>query len=249
VDIEKAFEKIPYERLYPVPAWQRYAVIFGLAISVILAFYFVVITGKAERIETLEQELSKIQKDVQDNRAHASKMAKLKEKVDKLEADRREASKQLPSEKEIPELLEQVSNLGTQTGLEFLTFKPQAEVLKEFYAEVPVSVEVTGRFHDVLAFFDEISHLPRIVTIGDMKIQSIVDSGGSKSGSAGPRGRGPQEGGGKGQQESGGKPKSPSGVQLTCVVTTYRFVEGAVKAGEDKDKDKDKVAKKEADAK
>jgi len=144
VDIEKVFEKIPYEKLYPVPAWQRYAVISGLAIIVVVAFYFVVISGKAETIASLEQELSKIQKDVQDNRAHASKLAKLKEKIEKLEADRKEASKQLPSEKEIPELLEQISTLGTQTGLEFLTFKPQAEVVREFYAEVPVNVEAMG---------------------------------------------------------------------------------------------------------
>ncbi len=239
MDIEKVFEKIPYEKLYPVPAWQRYAVMFGLAIIVVVAFYFVVISGKAETIASLEQELSKIQKDVQDNRAHASKLAKLKEKIEKLEADRKEASKQLPSEKEIPELLEQISTLGTQTGLEFLTFKPQAEVVREFYAEVPVNVEVTGRFHDVLSFFDEISHLPRIVTIGDMKIQNIADTAAGKA-SASPRG-------GRGAKET---TKPPSGIQLTCVVTTYRFVESAVgKEGEAKPKETEKAAKKEANAK
>lgn len=237
MDIDKVFEKIPYEKLYPVPAWQRYAVMFGLAVIVVAAFYFVVISGKTDTIAGLEQELSKIQKDVQDNRAHASKLAKLREKIEKLEADRKEASKQLPSEKEIPELLEQISTLGTQTGLEFLTFKPQAEVVREFYAEVPVNVEVTGRFHDVLSFFDEISHLPRIVTIGDMKIQNISETAAGRGASAAPRG-------GKGAKET---VKSPSGIQLTCVVTTYRFVESAVgKEGEAKPKEPEKPAKKEA---
>lgn len=246
MDIDKLFEKVPYEKLYPVPAWQRYAVLFGLSIIVVVLFYFVVITGETETIATLDQKLAGIQKEVQDNRSHASKLAKLKEKIAKLEADRQEAAKQLPSEKEIPELLEQVSTLGTQTGLEFVTFKPQAEIVREYYAEVPVSVEVTGRFHDILAFFDEIAHLPRIVTIGDIKITKLQAAA--------------ETGAGRGAPKSG-KPeaKSPSGVQLTCVATTYRFIEGSVgkdakdaSAAKDKtttDKTTEKVAKKEANAK
>jgi type IV pilus assembly protein PilO len=248
VDIEKLFEKVPYEKLYPVPVWQRYAVMFGLSVIVIVAFYFAVITGKAETIASLDQKLAGIQKEVQDNRSHASKLAKLKEKIEKLESDRLEAAKQLPSDKEIPELLEQISTLGTQTGLEFVTFKPQAEIMREYYAEVPVNVEVTGRFHDALSFFDEISHLPRIVTIGDIKIaklQGAADTGGGRGAApVAPKG---------GKAEA----KSPSGIQLTCVVTTYRFIEGSV--GKDAkgaatapatatDKTKDKVAKKEANA-
>ncbi|MBF0292000.1 MAG: type 4a pilus biogenesis protein PilO [Nitrospinae bacterium] len=248
MDIDKLFEKVPYEKLYPVPAWQRYAVLFGLSIIVVALFYFVVITGETETIATLDQKLAGIQKEVQDNRSHASKLAKLKEKIAKLEADRQEAAKQLPSEKEIPELLEQVSTLGTQTGLEFVTFKPQAEIVREYYAEVPVSVEVTGRFHDILAFFDEIAHLPRIVTIGDIKITKLQAAG--ETGGRGAPGGAPKS----------GKPeaKSPSGVQLTCVATTYRFIEGSVgkdakdaNAAKDKatDKTTEKVAKKEANAK
>lgn len=242
MDIDKLFEKIPYEKLYPVPVWQRYAVLFGVSIIVVALFYFVIITGEAETIATLEQKLTSINKEVQDNRSHASKLAKLKEKIAKLEADRQEAAKQLPSEKEIPELLEQVSTLGTQTGLEFVTFKPQAEIVREYYAEVPVNVEVTGRFHDVLSFFDEIAHLPRIVTIGDIKLsklQAAGDTGGGRGGAGAPKGK--------------AEAKSPSGVQLTCVATTYRFIEGSVgkdaKGASPTDKTKEKVAKKEADAK
>jgi type IV pilus assembly protein PilO len=147
----------------------------------------------------------------------------------------------LPSDKEIPELLEQVSKLGTERGLEFLTFKPQGEALREYYAEVPVSLEVTGKFHDVLLFFDDISQLPRIVTIGDMKIQSVVDTGGGKSVPS--------------SSKSGRPEAKPSGgVQMTCIATTYRFLEGAVGkdvkgTGADKTADKDKAAKKEAGAK
>lgn len=242
MDIDKVFEKIPYERLYAVPAWQRYAVMFGISIIVVVLFYFVVITEKVETIAKLDQNLANIEQEVTSNQSIERNHKILKENIEKLEAAKQEASKLLPGEKEIPELLEQVSNLGTQTGLEFLTFKPQAEMMREFYAEVPVSVEVTGKFHDVLSFFDEISRLPRIVTIGDIKIQNIAESGGGRSASA--------------SSQRGGKQQEvrPSGVQMTCVATTYRFLVGSVgkdakNPATDKTTDKDKAAKKEAIAK
>lgn len=178
MELEKLFDKIPYERIYPLPAWQRFAGIFGVVALVVGAFYFFVIQGKDQEIDALQENLAKIQKEVEDNRLHAQKLGKLKEKIAKLETDMKEASKQLPSKKEIPQLLEQVSNIGTQFGLEFLTFKPRPEVRKDFYSEVPVSLKISGKFHNMLMFFDEISHLPRIVAIDDIKIHS--DKGSSR---------------------------------------------------------------------
>ncbi|MBI5814590.1 MAG: type 4a pilus biogenesis protein PilO [Nitrospinae bacterium] len=206
MDLDKLFEKIPYDKLYPVPNWQRFAAIFGVAAVVVGLFYFIVISGQDEEIGRLEESLSKIQKEVEDNKAHASKLEKLKEKIAKLEVSRQEASKQLPSEKEIPELLEQISNIGMQSGLQFITFKPAPEVMREFYAEVPVNIEVVGKFHNMLMFFDEIANLPRIVTIGDIKILAAAKSG---------------------QVQSGKQPAAGSQVQLNCMATTYRFVESA----------------------
>ncbi|MBI4666139.1 MAG: type 4a pilus biogenesis protein PilO [Nitrospinae bacterium] len=222
MDLDKVFEKIPYEKLYPLPNWQRFAAVGGVAVLLLVIFYFLVIRGQDETIVQLEQDLAKVQKEVEDNRAHASKLNKLKEKITKLEADRAEAAKQLPSEKEIPELLEQVSNLGTQSQLEFLTFKPQPEQMREFYAEVPVSIEVTGKFHNILMFFDEIAHLPRIVTIGDMKMQTVAT--GAKQAAPAAKQQAQQQG---------------TKIQLSCMATTYRFLEGAVGA---KDGDKGKAA-------
>jgi len=239
VDIDKVFEKIPYEKLYPVPAWQRYAVMFGVSIIVVVIFYFVVITEKVEQLAKLDTDLSTINQEVTTNESLEKNEGVLKAKIEELEAAKKKAATQLPSDKEIPELLEQVSKLGTERGLEFLTFKPLAEVRQEFYAEVPVSLEVTGKFHDVLLFFDDISQLPRIVTIGDMKIQNVVESGVVKSSS--PKG---------GKQEA----KRSGGVQMTCTATTYRFIEGAVGkdakgVATDKTADKGKAATKEAIAK
>lgn len=178
MDFDKIFEKIPYDKLYPLPAWQRFAAIFVLAGLFAGAFYFFVIQGKEGEISQLKDSLTKIQKEVEDNKLHAQKLGKLQEKIALLEGSMKDASKQLPSEKEIPELLVQVSNIGTQVGLEFKKFKPQPEFRKDFYSEVPVSMQIEGKFHNMLMFFDEIAHLPRIVTIDNIVIKT--SKGGSR---------------------------------------------------------------------
>jgi len=172
VDFDKILEKIPYDKLYPLPAWQRFAAIFALAGLITGGFYFFAIQGKNGEINTLKNNLTKIKKEVEDNKLHAQKLGKLTEKIALLEVAMKDASKQLPSEKEIPELLEQVSNIGTQVGLEFKVFKPKPEFQREFFSEVPVSIKIEGKFHNMLMFFDEIAHLPRIVTIGNIVMRS-----------------------------------------------------------------------------
>lgn len=171
MNLEKLYEKIPYDKLYPVPVWQRFAATFGVAAIIVGIFYFLVIAGQEQQIDKLQENLADINKQVADNKLHAQKLGKLMEKIARLDIEAEKAAKHLPTEKEIPELLEQVSNIGTQVGLEFITFKPRPEIRGEFYSQVPVQISVTGRFHNIMMFFDEIAHLPRIVTIGNITLK------------------------------------------------------------------------------
>ena len=69
-------------------------------------------------------------------------------------------------------LLADISNLGKTAGVEIKSFKRESEVMHDFYAEVPISVELEGNYHDIATFFDSVSRLPRIVNMGalDMKV-------------------------------------------------------------------------------
>ncbi|MGK7345336.1 MAG: type 4a pilus biogenesis protein PilO [Candidatus Nitrospinota bacterium M3_3B_026] len=197
MDLDKLFEKVPYERLYPIPSWQRMGAVIGVAAVIVGIFYFVVIKGKDREIARLQQNLAKVKKEVEDNRVHTRDFSKLKGRMVQLEVDLDEATRQLPSGKEIPELLEQISNIGTQFGLEFLVFRPMPEIIKDFYSEVPVSVKVVGKFHNILMFFDEIASLPRIVTVKSIDIKS-------------------------GKKETG-----ITNLETSCEIVTYRFIEEA----------------------
>ncbi len=204
MDLDKLFEKLPYDRIIPIPTWQRLAAVGAIVALVLGAFYFVVIKGKDEQIVKLRADLAKIQKEVEDNRRYAQKLNMMKAKIKKLEVALKKASKQLPTEKQIPELLEQVSNIGTQSGLEFTKFKPRGEVRKEYYSEVPVNLQITGRFHNLLVFFDEIAHMKRIVTLNNIKMRS------------------------------GSRKTGYTNLTVDCVATTYRFVERKTKNGKGK---------------
>lgn len=79
--------------------------------------------------------------------------------------------KQLPDKSEMDGLLTDVNQAGLGRGLQFELFKPSQETIKEFYAELPITIEVVGGYHDLGAFASDVSKLPRIVTLNDLDIQ------------------------------------------------------------------------------
>jgi type IV pilus assembly protein PilO len=83
----------------------------------------------------------------------------------------------LPKDKEIPKLLTDISALGRSAGLEFLTFKPQADVPKDFYAEIPITINVRGPYHNIGFFFDQVSKLERIVSVSNVKMSTPKKDG------------------------------------------------------------------------
>lgn len=78
--------------------------------------------------------------------------------------------KQLPSKAEMDALLSDINQAGIGRGLQFELFKPGQAVVKEYYAELPISIRVTGSYHDVGQFASDIAHLPRIVTLNEMNL-------------------------------------------------------------------------------
>ena len=85
---------------------------------------------------------------------------------------------QLPSDTEVPGLLEDITNKGTSSGLDFKKIGLQSEVTKEFYIELPISISVEGAYHDMGAFVSGVASLPRIVTLTDFTIKPLERDGG-----------------------------------------------------------------------
>jgi type IV pilus assembly protein PilO len=105
-----------------------------------------------------------------ENRVIAADIPRYLKEKEEMEGQLKKAVGQLPNEKEIPDLIDAISSAGEEAGLKILIFRPGGEVPKGFYAEVPVSMSVRGRYESLYDFSVKVSRLPRIVNIGGMSV-------------------------------------------------------------------------------
>ena len=117
---------------------------------------------RARELE-LQRKLSEVRSVASNIEAFAEEIAELEMKLNRI-------LRQLPNKKQLEVLLTDISNLGKTSGIEIMSFRRQDEVVHDFYAEVPIALEIEGSFHDLARFFDMISRLPRIVNMGSLKI-------------------------------------------------------------------------------
>src|SRR5210317_615875 len=161
---KEAFDSFLEKKVVPLDK-KVIITIFALVIIVpIVAFYFLFYTEKTKEIKGLESREASLFKEITEAKAIA---AKLEEHLAEMEETKRlfaEASVLLPQKKEIPSLLTNISALGTNSGLDMATFSPGGERIKEFYAEIPVSIKVNGPYHNIGTFLFEVSKLDRIVS-------------------------------------------------------------------------------------
>jgi type IV pilus assembly protein PilO len=158
------------DKLNKLPRAYRMAMMPAIVLIIAAAYvYFMYLPTKQQLTSASDQHLQ-LQRKLAEVRAVASNEDAVKAEIAALERKLREALRQLPDSKELPVLLTDITSLGKNAGLDFKGFRPKSEINKGFYAEVPIDIEFTGRFHDVAMFFDEVSRLPRIVNIGEMTI-------------------------------------------------------------------------------
>jgi type IV pilus assembly protein PilO len=123
------------------------------------------IAAKEEQLRGINAERAKLQEKLKDR-------PRLEQEIADVEASFNKAKSQLPEGKEIPELLNQVSNIGRESGLEIILFRQQVETLQELYAEVPVEMAVRGGYHQIALFFEKVRLLNRIVNVGNIGIKN-----------------------------------------------------------------------------
>lgn len=191
------------EQFMAFPRYIRGMLVFCIYVSIGGCYWYFSYEPSSKKLDTLVAQTRTLNEDIEKLKKVANDMEKLSSKVDALDVELGKAIKKLPNDREIDELLKRVSTIGKKIGLEFLLFQPSEEIYKDFYAEVPVKIEVSGSFHEVAMFFDRISKLSRIVNINDIKMTD------------------PQERGGKIVLKTSG------------VATTYRFISDKEKAAMD----------------
>lgn len=180
---------------------QKLAVkVLALALVIVLiggVYWKVFYSPLKQEIDMLEPQLNQLMVELNQKKAIVAERPRYEAELERTRQELVLALKQLPDKSEIPTLLENVSALGKASGLSFELFKPQAEVPKNFYAEIPVDIKVTGQYKDIVLFFERVAQMPRIVNISNIVISEPKKAG------------------------------STTLLSTTCNATTYKFIEGA----------------------
>lgn len=155
----------------------RVLICFGILLMLFGPFFYFSYQPKVNKIDELKTEQETLETRVVRAKAKARQLKHFQDKLEKAETEFKMAVKKLPEKKEIPSLLSSISRSGRDAGLEFLLFEPRDERTKEFYAEIPVSIIVTGNYHKTALFFDKVARLHRIVNIDDIKMIAAKGSG------------------------------------------------------------------------
>lgn len=156
----------------PTPA--KIGIIAGVMVLIIALSYFVLYKPKLQEIKRLETTISNQQKEIAKNEAKVAKLPELKKLYAELETSLKILSAQLPEEKEVSNLLKQVSDYGTNSGLNFTYWKPGGKSLHQsgIVYVIPVDMKMNGTYHSLGDFFSKISGMNRIINISSIALKS-----------------------------------------------------------------------------
>jgi type IV pilus assembly protein PilO len=161
------------EKILKLPTKQKIAIFVIVMIIEAAALVWFLWYPKYQEHQTLVTELTKLQTEIDDKNRIVANLPRLQAEYDQLNRELDLALTELPNSKEIPSLLTSITALGKGAGLDFLVFRPKGEVVKDFYAEVPVDIVVYGSYYSVANFFAAVANLPRIVNIGNVSFTDL----------------------------------------------------------------------------
>ncbi len=153
-------------------------IVLILSVGLVVGLYYYDIEKQFKRLEKEVKVETSLRQEFETKQAKAVNLESYKKQLAEMQETFGSMLRQLPNKTEVPALLVDVSQTGLAAGLEFELFKPLGEVRREFYAELPISIKVHGKYHEFGEFISGIAALPRIVTIHNINI-----SGGGKAGS------------------------------------------------------------------
>ena len=158
------------------PVAFKIAALVILFIVIVIAGHFLVWQDQTETLEKIQAEEETLKNTYLLKKRSAVNLPALRAQLEEIEQSLSAMLKQLPDKSEMEALLVDINQAGLGRGLQFELFKPaEKETINAFYAELPVSIRVTGGYHDIGAFASDIARLPRIVTLNDIAIAPATD--------------------------------------------------------------------------
>ncbi|HLO63109.1 MAG TPA: type 4a pilus biogenesis protein PilO [Azonexus sp.] len=159
------------------PLIPKISILVGLFVTIVAAGWWFVWNDQFVELETKEREEQTLKQQYLDKKRQAVNLDLYVQQLAEIDRSFGALLKQLPDRSEIEALLIEINQAGLGRGLQFELFKPGQEQIKDFYAELPITVKINGGYHDFGAFAADIAKLPRIVTLNNISIAPIKDGG------------------------------------------------------------------------
>jgi len=165
--------------LNKIPKWLQYFISLGVPLLIIILFLFLYYNPKQQEIKRLKDEIVQQEKEIANAKIKVKKLKELKERYALLKKELEELKRQLPEEKEVTNLLKQVSDLGIKAGLIIKLWKPSNRRTHSsgIVYEIPVEVEMIGSYHKLGIFFSSLTSLERIVNISNIRLSNAKPVG------------------------------------------------------------------------
>ena len=155
------------------PTLPKLAAWMGAALAVVVLGWFVVLSTAAEELQSERDREPGLKADYRNKLAQAVNLTELRKQKLQVQEYVTQLEKQLPGKAEMDALLSDINQAGLGRGLQFELFRPGQVEVKEYYAELPITIRVTGRYHDIGSFAADVANLSRIVTLHNLNIAPV----------------------------------------------------------------------------
>lgn len=160
-----------YALIQKTPMAQKVAVV-GLLIAMIVGgHYYLIYRDQAKDLKKLGIQKAKLEEELQEKQEIANNLSKFKKKVEYLQQKLEEKKKNLPNDANMDQLLKTLNELSEKSDIRIIKFTPKNEVPRNFYAEIPVKMELEGNYHEIATFFDKIAKEERIINVSDIEMK------------------------------------------------------------------------------
>ena len=167
-DLQRQFRNLDPKDPSLWPALPRYLLCVFIAVGVAAVLWFSLLTDYEEELQAAQDKEAVLKTEYQKNLVKAINLDALKKQREQVQQYVLQLEKQMPSKAEMSALLSDINQAGLGRGLQFELFKPGAVVVKSYYAELPIEVKVSGKYHDIGSFAADVASLSRIVTLNNI---------------------------------------------------------------------------------
>lgn len=157
------------------PSLPRYLLFVAVAALLVVVLWFLWLNTSEEELAAAQATEVKLREEYKTKLGKAVNLEALKKQREQVQQYVTQLEKQLPSKAEMDALLSDINQAGLGRSLQFDLFRPGQVAVKDYYAELPIAVRVTGRYHDIGAFASDIANLSRIVTLNNLTILPLKD--------------------------------------------------------------------------